>query len=160
MSEPGKKEAGPVAVADVPKRMSSSYPEIFVSRIGVREKQALGDLFGLTQFGVNLVTLQPGAQSALRHWHTLEDEFVHMLSGQLTLVTDDGDVELAAGQCIGFKGGSRDAHHLVNRGTLPASYLVIGSRIPGDNAFYPDDDLMWVETADGVKAAHKDGKFY
>ena len=146
--------------ADVPEQRGSGYPEPFRSRMGDRAKRRLGDALGLTRFGVNLVTLAPGAQSALRHWHTLEDEFVWVLEGEVALVTDAGEQVLHAGQCAGYPGGKRDAHHMVNRGTVPARYLEIGSRIDGDNAFYPDDDLMWVETEDGVHAASKDGRRY
>jgi len=149
-----------VTIAGVPRVESTSYPAPFADVVKGRQKQVLGDLFGLTQYGVIQVTLLPGAQSALRHWHSQEDEFVYLLSGALSMIDDAGETVLGPGQCIGFQGGSRNAHHLVNRGTIPAVFLVVGSRIPGDNAFYPDDDLMWVETADGVKAAHKDGKFY
>jgi uncharacterized cupin superfamily protein len=160
MSQNPISSARPVTVAEVPKRITSSYPEPLVQRVLGREKQGLGDLFGLTQFGVNLVTLQPGSESALRHWHTQEDEFIFMLSGELTLITDAGATPLRVGQCIGFKGGVRDAHHLVNRGETPGSFLVVGSRIAGDNGFYPDDDLLWVECPDEVLPAHKDGRFY
>jgi uncharacterized cupin superfamily protein len=115
---------------------------------------------GLTRFGVNLVTHAPGAESALRHWHTLEDEFVWMLEGEVVLVTNAGEQVLRAGQCAGYPAGGRDGHHFVNRSDAPARYLEVGSRIDGDNAFYPDDDLMWVESEDGVYAAHKDGRRY
>jgi len=128
--------------------------------MGDRVKRRLGDACGLTRFGVNLVTLGPGAQSALRHWHTLEDEFVYMLSGEVTLVTDVGEQVLAAGMCAGYPAGARDAHHLINRGSAPATYLEIGNRIDGDNAFYPDDDLMWADDGSGVYGAHKDGRRY
>ncbi len=152
----------PLAPAECPALTSrhSSYPEPFKSRMGDREKRRLGDPFGLTQFGVNLVRLAPGAQSALRHWHTQEDEFVYVLEGRIALVTDAGEVEIAAGQCIGYPGGDKNAHHFVNRGGETAVYLEVGSRLAGDNAFYPDDDLMWVETETGTKPAHKDGRFY
>ena len=138
----------------------SGYPEPLRSRMGDRVKRRLGDACGLTRFGVNLVTLGPGAQSALRHWHTLEDEFVYMLSGEVTLVTDVGEQVLAAGMCAGYPAGARDAHHLINRGSAPATYLEIGNRIDGDNAFYPDDDLMWADDGSGVYGAHKDGRRY
>ena len=160
MSESGNITTKPVTLADVPKKTGTVYPEPYAKFVAGREKQMLGDLFGLTQFGVNLVTLRAGAQSALRHWHSLEDEFILMLSGRLTLITDAGETDLCAGQCVGFKAGQRDGHHLVNRGDEIGSFLVIGSRISGDNGFYPDDDLMWIETADAVVAAHKDGRFY
>jgi len=128
--------------------------------MGDRVKRRLGDACGLTRFGVNLVTLGPGGQSALRHWHTLEDEFVYVLSGEVTLVTDAGEQVLAAGMCAGYPAGARDAHHLINRGSAPAMYLEIGNRIDGDNAFYPHDDLMWADDGSGVYGAHKDGRRY
>ena len=138
----------------------SSYPEPFASRMGDRSKKALAKVCGLTQFGVNLVSLGPGGQSALRHWHTLEDEFVYVLSGEVVLITEQGEQILVAGQCAGYPAGERDAHHFVNRSGKQAQYLEIGSAIKGDNAFYPDDDLMWVETETGVIAARKDGSSY
>ena len=147
----------PQSVAEV---HGSGYPEPFRSRMGDRAKRRLGDASGLTRFGVNLVTLGPGGQSALRHWHTLEDEFVYVLEGEVVLVTDAGDQVLRAGDCAGYPAGGRDAHHFVNRGTAAARYLEIGSRIDGDNAFYPDDDLMWGEDEHGPFAAHKDGRRY
>ena len=136
----------------------SGYPEPYRSRMGDRAKQRLGDACGLTKLGVNLVTLGPGAQSALRHWHTLEDEFVYVLSGEVALITNDGEQTLGAGMCAGYPAGNRDGHHMINRSEAPAQYLEIGNRIEGDNAFYPDDDLLWVETEGGTIAAHKDGK--
>ena len=146
--------------ADVPERRGSGYPEPYRSRMGERIKRRLGDACGLTKFGVNFVSLGPGGQSALRHWHTLEDEFVYMLSGELVLVTNAGEQVLTAGMCAGYPGGSRDAHHMINRSDAVATYLEIGSRIAGDNAFYPDDDLLWIEREDGTHAAHKDGRTY
>lgn len=144
----------------VPEVRRSLYPEPFRTRMGDRAKRRLGDACGLKRFGVNLVTLGPGGQSALRHWHTLEDEFVYVLSGEVTLVTDAGEQTLFAGQCAGYPGGSRDAHHFVNRSGKPVTYLEIGNRIDGDNAFYPDDDLMWCDDGKGQYAAHKDGRRY
>ena len=146
--------------ATVPEVRGSGYPEPFRTRMGDRAKRRLGDACGLTRFGVNLVTLGPGGQSALRHWHTLEDEFVYVLSGEVVLVTDAGEQQLTAGMCAGYPAGKRDAHHFQNRSSAPATYLEIGNRDPGDNAFYPDDDLMWVDAGDGPYGAHKDGKAY
>jgi len=146
--------------ASVPEQRGSGYPEPFRSLMGERAKRKLGDACGLTKFGVNLVTLGPGGQSALRHWHTLEDEFICMLSGEVMLVTNDGEQVLRAGMCAGYAAGNRDGHYMVNRSGVPATYLEIGSRIDGDNAFYPDDDLMWCEDEAGVFAAHKDGRRY
>ena len=143
--------------ADVPEVRRSGYPEPYRSRMGDRAKRRLGDACGLTKFGVNLVTLAPGGQSALRHWHTLEDEFVYILAGEVVLISEGGEQILGTGMCAGYPAGKRDAHHFVNRSNAPAQYLEIGNRIEGDNAFYPDDDLMWVETESGTIAARKDG---
>ena len=147
----------PAAVSAV---QHSVYPEPFKSHMGERSKRRLGEACGLTKFGVNLVTLAPGAQSALRHWHTLEDEFVYILSGEVTLISNAGEQQLNAGMCAGYPAGHRDGHHLINTSDRPAQYLEIGNRIPGDNAFYPDDDLMWIETEEGARPAHKDGRQY
>jgi uncharacterized cupin superfamily protein len=144
----------------VPERRGSIYPEPFKSRMGERIKRRLGEACGLTKFGVNLVTLGPGGQSALRHWHTLEDEFVYVLEGEVTLVSNGKEQILAAGMCAGYPAGKRDAHHFINRSQRLAKYLEIGNRTEGDIAFYPDDDLMWIETEEGRVAAHKDGRRY
>jgi len=142
----------------------SGYPEPFKSRMGDRAKRRLGEAFGLTQFGVNLVTLGPGGQSALRHWHTQEDEFVYVLEGELVLVTNTGEQLLRAGDCAGYKAGEPDGHHLINRSKATACYLEMGSRREGDVAFYPDDDLLLVPREAGglvtLRPAHKDGRAY
>jgi len=138
----------------------SGYPAPFAARMGDRVKSKLGDACGLAHIGVNLVALAPGGQSALRHWHTSEDEFVWVLEGELTLISDAGEQVLRPGMCAGFPAGKRDAHHFANRSARPARYLEIGERIERDNAFYPDDDVRWVETEKGIVAAHKDGRFY
>jgi uncharacterized cupin superfamily protein len=143
----------------VPEVRRSGYPEPFRTRMGDRVKQRLGDACGLTVFGVNLVTLGPGGQSALRHGHTLEEEFVYILAGEVTLVTDAGEQTLRAGMCAGYPAGSRDAHHMINRSAAAATYLEIGNRVDGDKPFYPDDDLAW--SAQGTGAyMHKDGRPY
>ncbi len=146
--------------ASVPEQRGSGYPEPFRSRMGDRKKRRLGDACGLTKFGVNLVTLGPGGQSALRHWHTLDDEFVYVLTGEVVLVTNDGEQVLGAGTCAGYPAGKKDAHHFVNRSAAPATYLEVGNRIEGDYAFYPDDDLVWSEDENGPFIAHKDGRRY
>jgi uncharacterized cupin superfamily protein len=141
--------------ATVPEVRGSTYPEPFKSRMGDRAKRRLGNACGLTQFGVNLVTLGPGGQSALRHWHTLEDEFVYVLSGEVVLVTDAGEQRLTAGMCAGYPAGKADAHRFENRSAAPAQYLEVGSRIPADQAFYPHDDLQWVDATSGQPAPYK-----
>jgi uncharacterized cupin superfamily protein len=145
--------------ATVAERRGSGYPEPYRSRMGDRVKRRLGDACGLTRFGVNLVTLPPGGQSALRHWHTLEDEFVYMLDGELVLVTNGGEQVLRAGDCAGYPAGMADGHHLINRSDAPARYLEVGNREPADKAHYPDDDLMYADDEDGAYA-HKDGRRY
>ena len=122
-------------------RRGSSYPEPFRQTADGRVKRALGDPFGLTQYGVNLVEMAPGSWSSQRHWHTHEDELVYVLEGELVLVTDAGEQVLRPGMVAGFKAGAADGHHLINRADRPARYLEIGSRIDADEVFYPDIDL-------------------
>ncbi len=147
---------------DVPPRArASNYPEPFASRMAGRQKRALGDHFGLTHFGVNLTRLLPGAMSALRHAHSAQDEFVYVLQGRATLVTDRGEVELLPGMCAGFRAGSGQAHHLVNRSSDDVLYLEVGDRTPGDSAVYPDDDIQANTDASGRwRFTHKDGTPY
>ena len=125
----------------------SGYPEPYASQMGARSFQALGDAAGVTQFGVVLVPMQPGATSSLRHWHTREDEFVWVTSGELVLVQDGGETVLRAGDAAGFPAGDSDGHHLRNRSGAPASFLAIGSRMPDDVCRYADVDLVY-HTAD------------
>lgn len=126
-----------------------------------REKRALGDLFGLTNFGVNLTRLHPGAVSALRHAHSRQDEWIYVLEGKPTLVTNDGEAELLPGMCIGFKAGTDDAHHLLNRSAHDVVYLEVGDRTPNDQATYPDDDIEARLEADGRWLfTHKNGTPY
>jgi uncharacterized cupin superfamily protein len=128
--------------------------------MGDRVKRRLGDACGLTRFGVNLVTLGPGGQSALRHWHTHEDEFVYVLEGEVVLVSNAGEQTLTAGMCVGYPGGREDGHHLINRGTRTARYLEVGDRNEADGPFYPDDDLAWGAVEGEYRYTHKDGKDY
>jgi len=150
-----------VAAEAPPRTKPSNYPEPFASRMAGREKRPLGDLFGLTRFGVNLTRLAPGAVSALRHAHTKQDEFVYVLAGHPTLITDAGETPLSPGMCAGFKAGTGDAHHLVNRTDEEVVYLEIGDRAAGDRVTYPDDDIQAVQDADGRwRFTHKDGRPY
>ena len=150
----------PVVAADAPPRAKRSlYPEPYYSRMAGREKQTLGDLFGLTNFGVNRTTIRPGGTSALRHWHTKQDEFVYIVSGTATLVTDEGETSMPAGTCMGFKAGTANGHMLANRGDVDMVYLEIGDRTPGDAVTYPDDDIQAAMNADGQWVySHKDGR--
>jgi uncharacterized cupin superfamily protein len=114
-----------------------------------REKRALGDAFGLTRVGVNLTTLPPGKESSMRHYHTLEDEFVFMVEGEVVLRTDGGEQKLTAGMCAGFRAGDTNGHQLVNRSDRPARYLEISNRDPNDHVEYPDEDLACGRGPDG-----------
>lgn len=151
-----------VHAADVPARLkATNYPESFASRVAGREKRVLGDLFGLTNFGVNLTRLRPGAISSLRHTHSKQDEFIYVLEGHPVLVTNAGETKLEPGMCAGFRAGTGDAHHLVNRSEDEVLYLEIGDRTAGDSAIYPDDDLQIMRGADGKWSyARKDGSVY
>ena len=144
--------------ATVEEKRGSGYPEPYRSRMGDRGKRLLGDACGLTRFGVNLVTLPPGGQSALRHWHTLEDEFVYVLEGELVLVSDGGEQTLRAGDCAGYPAGKPDAHHFVNRSGAPARFLEVGNLGENDAAQYPEDELQYADVRSGY--AHKDGRPY
>ena len=149
-----------VALDAAPRTKPSNYPEPFRTMVTGRVKRPLGDLFGLTNFGVNITTLPPGTISALRHAHTQQDEFVYVLSGCLVLLTDEGRTELSAGMCAGFKAGSGNAHQLRNESTADAVYLEVGDRAPGDEVIYPDDDLVARSENGGWGFFHKDGQRY
>jgi len=141
----------------VPERTGSAYPAPLDVPCRARGKRPLGNALGLTQFGVNLTRLEPGAWSAQRHWHTQEDEFVYVLEGELALVTDAGEQTLRAGMAAGFPAGGADGHHLVNRTDRPAIYLEVGTRSRDDEVHYPDADLF---VSRGRVMRHKSGEPY
>lgn len=150
-----------IVAADVaPRTRPSNYPEPFASRMTGRVKRALGDRFGLTNFGVNLTRLVPGAVSALRHAHARQDEFIYVLEGHPSLVTDAGEQLLAPGMCAGFKAGTGEGHQLINRTQADVVYLEVGDRTAGDSAVYPDDDLQAVLVEGQWRFLHKDGSPY
>jgi len=155
-------ESRPIAVVgeQLPERpRPTSGP--FATRLNTRQKRVLGDVFGLTNFGVNLTRLPRGAMSALRHAHTRQDELVYILEGEATLVTDAGETRLRPGMCAGFKAGTGDAHQLVNRGERDVVFIEVGDRSAGDAVAYPDDDLEAVLGPDGkYQYRHKDGTPY
>lgn len=137
------------------------FPEPFRTQLGQSECKGLSDQFGLSQFGVNLEILEPNAQSALRHWHTKTDEFLYILDGELVLITDEGEQKVVAGMCVGFPANQGNGHHLVNRSSRAAKFIVIGSRIKDDEAVYADDDFRWVVESTGEwVASRKDGSRY
>ena len=158
MSDNSSDEVAWVA-AEAAARATSSYPDPFAARVSGRVKRQLGDLFGISSFGVNLTTLAPGSQSSLKHRHFVQDEFVYIVSGELLLAHDDGQTLLTHGMCAGFPHGGT-AHHLINRSDTPATYLEIGDRQAGDHAEYPDDDLCAVRSERGWQFTHKNGDTY
>jgi len=156
------KENHPLAVVaeELPERPKPSFGP-FTARLNPRQKRVLGDVFGLTNFGVNLTRLPPGGISALRHAHTRQDELVYILEGEATLVTNTGETRLRPGMCAGFKAGTGDAHQLVNRGGSDVVFIEVGDRSPGDTVTYPDDDLEAVAGPDGkYQYRRKDGTPY
>jgi uncharacterized cupin superfamily protein len=140
-----------VASEAPPRPRPSLYPAPFAKSMEGRVKRPLGDLFGLGNFGVNIVHLGPGARSALRHAHTRQDEFVYVVAGEPTLVTDAGEMPLKPGMCAGFKAGTGNAHHLLNRSAGDVIYLEVGDRSTGDEVTYPDDDIAVRLGADGKR---------
>jgi uncharacterized cupin superfamily protein len=136
------------------------YPSPFDQPCRARGRYKLGDAAGLTQYGVNLLVLPPGAWSSQRHWHTEGDEFVYVVAGEVTLVTDDGEELLRAGDAAGFKAGDRNGHCLQNRSGAEVRVLEVGTRVPADAAYYSDIDM--VAPAGGKPAIyiHRDGTPY
>jgi len=131
-----------ILALEVPTRSKPSlYPEPFASQMEGREKRQLGDFFGLTNFGVNLTRLKPNAISSLRHAHAKQDEFIYILQGKPTLNSNEGQMQLLPGMCIGFPAGTDNAHNLVNETEEDVFYLEVGDRTPGDEVVYPDDDI-------------------
>ncbi|TPI54266.1 MULTISPECIES: cupin domain-containing protein [unclassified Mesorhizobium] len=145
-------------LASLPIRKGSGYPAPFDGPCAGRTRRRLGDAGGLTDFGVNLMTLPPGGWSSQRHWHSHEDEFVYVLEGELTLVEDGGETLLKAGDCATFAKNSGNGHHLINRSSTTALYLEVGSRNPDDVITCSDIDMM-SPTSDG-RFLHKDGTPY
>ena len=142
---------------DVPQQSGSGYPEEYARRVAGRARRRLGDAFGLSNIGVNLTTLAPGAQSALLHRHHVADEFVYILEGTPLLRTDAGEQRLHPGMCAGFP-AKGIAHHLVNDTDTEVVYLEISDRLPGDGAEYPEDDLAVHQDATGRwRFIRKDG---
>lgn len=136
------------------------YPEPFRQAIMGRSRQRLGNAVGLTQFGVNLTTLKPGAASSQRHWHAREDELIYMLSGEVVLCEDGGETVLRAGDAAGFRAGVANGHCLVNRSDRDAVFLEVGTRSPREEVDYPDIDMRLARDDTGIRYLHKSGEPY
>jgi uncharacterized cupin superfamily protein len=141
-------------------RTQGVYPARWRGITNGREKAGLGNVAGLTQFGVNLTRLKPGAASSLRHWHEQEDEFVYVLEGEITLIEDGGEVLLRPGDCAGFKAGVANGHHLVNKSQRDALYLEIGTRAARERGHYPGIDLIYDRDENGFRFSHGSGEPY
>jgi uncharacterized cupin superfamily protein len=161
MAASADNELRPVFMATLPAKSSSSYPSEFQSMVRGRTKRALGQQFGLQNFGVNHTTLVPGASSALQHYHAKQDELIVILSGTATLKLGDDEILMTEGMCMGFPAGRTVGHCVVNRSDTPVTYLEIGDRTPADVVTYPEDDLRAVASEGGQwKFYHKDGRPY
>ena len=146
-----------VYMTEVPASKNVIYPQHLREHFDGRTKRRLGDAVGMKNFGVNLTTLEPGAWSAHRHWHTRQDEMIYLLEGELTLVTDKGRQLLKPGAVVGFPANSSEGHNLINTGTSTAVYVEIGDRLPGDEVFYPDVDLMAKQNTPSYRFTKNDG---
>jgi uncharacterized cupin superfamily protein len=147
-----------IDLASLPVRTGTIYPEAYAAVVQGRSSLRLGDAAGLTQFGVNLVTLQPGANASLRHWHLNEDEFAMVLTGALVLVEDGGETPMAPGDCAGWKAGVPNGHRFENRSDAPASFLVVGTRAPKEVATYSDVDFrIEMEAGKPPRYTYRDG---
>lgn len=145
---------------NVASRKGSIYPKQFQPLVSGRVKQRLGDAAGLKNFGVNLVTLEPGSRSALRHWHSHQDEFIYVIEGEVTLVTDAGAQVLKPGMMAGFPAGEADGHHLINQTSKVVTYLEVGDRTPDDEVTYPDHDLIAKPGLNERMFMREDGTLY
>ncbi|HRX34875.1 MAG TPA: cupin domain-containing protein [Aestuariivirga sp.] len=159
MSDP---KPAAIRAADIPARTGTIYPKPYDKGFEGRAKRALGDVFGLSQFGVNLTVLAPGSASSQRHWHEREDEFIYVLDGEVTLIGDTGELVLTAGMCAGFKAGVPNGHQLVNRSSVPASILEVGTRSDVETAHYSDAavDMKAIKQNGRFQILHKDGTPY
>ncbi|MBP0481383.1 cupin domain-containing protein [Sagittula salina] len=146
-----------VDIAILQEHSGSSYPAPHDAAVAGRHYRCLGDAGGLTQFGANLVRLDPGAMSSQRHWHEEQDEFLIVTQGTLVLVEDDGETELTVGDCAAFPAGQSDGHHLLNRSGAEAAFVVVGTRTETDCVWYSDIDMKVETTAEGSCFTHRDG---
>jgi uncharacterized cupin superfamily protein len=149
-----------VDIAKVPIKSGTMYPAEFQAECLGRHKQALGDVIGLTQFGVNITRISPGSASALRHWHEQEDEFIFILEGELVLAENGGEVVLKAGDAAGFKAGSGNAQRLINRSTSDAVYFEVGTRAKAERVHYPDVDLVMERDEKSRRYLRRSGEPY
>ncbi len=149
-----------VDIASLSLDTSTNYPDPFRRAVVGRARKRLGNAVGLTQFGVNLTTLKPGAASSQRHWHAEEDELVFMLEGELVLCEDGGETVLRPGDCAAWKAGVPNGHCLVNRTDRDAVFIEVGTRGPRERVDYPDIDMRAVRDENGMRYTRKSGEPY
>jgi uncharacterized cupin superfamily protein len=149
-----------IEIAKAPADTDCAYPDPFWKPIVGRARQRLGNAVGLSQFGVNLTTLKPGAWSSQRHWHRNEDEFVYVLEGEITLCENHGETVLKPGDAAGFKANSGNGHCLVNRGERDAVYIEVGTRTVNETTVYSDIDMRLERDKTGMRYLHKTGEPY
>jgi uncharacterized cupin superfamily protein len=155
-----EKRPAAIVAREIEARTGTIYPPRYAAALAGREKRVLGDVFGLSQFGVNLTTLQPGAWSSQRHWHEREDEFIYVVDGEIVLIDDAGEHVLTPGMCAGFKAGVPNGHHLVNKSARPATYVEIGTRSNDENGHYPEADMAFKKRDGKATITRKDGSAY
>lgn len=142
---------------NVPVKTGSIYPDPYAAQMAGRSSLRVGDAGGLTQFGANIVILEPNAKSSLRHWHLNEDEFVMITQGDVTLIDDAGETKMTVGDCAAFPAGEENGHHFVNQSNTEVRFLVIGTRAANETGTYSDIDLK-VEVKNGsFQFTKKDG---
>ena len=146
-----------IDLGTAPCKTGSIYPQPWAGQVAGRSSLRLGEAGQLTQFGVNLVTLEPGARSSLRHWHEQEDEFVMVTSGECCLIQDEGETVMQVGDCAAFPAGDGNGHHLVNRTSRPATFLVVGTKAPREVAHYCNVDLRITIENGAATMTHRDG---
>ncbi len=150
-----------IDIAKVPDDVATGYPPEFRAEIAGRSRKRLGNAIGLTQFGVNLCTIKPGAQSSQRHWHATEDEFIYVLDGEIVVKEDNGEIVLKKGEAAGWKAGAPNGHTIVNRSQRDALVLEVGTRDPkGDKVTYPDIDMLMLRDGDTRRYTRKNGEPY
>jgi len=149
-----------IDIASLPVDSVTNYPDPFWKPLAGRSRQRLGNAVGLTQFGVNVTTLKPGAWSSQRHWHRNEDEFIYVVSGELVLCEDHGETVLKPGDAAGWRANGGNGHCLINRGNSDAVYLEVGTRLVNETVIYSDIDMRLERDKTGVRYLHKTGEPY
>jgi uncharacterized cupin superfamily protein len=149
-----------IDIASLPSDTNTNYPEPFRRDVVGRSRKRLGNAVGLNQFGVNLTTLRPGAWSSQRHWHSKEDEFIYVLSGELVLCEDGGETVLKPGDAAGWKAGDTNGHCLINRSSRDAFYLEVGTRLKSEHVTYSDIDMIFERDEKSMAYRHKSGEPY